>query len=166
MAQLGININGGRRNRRRAVCAVVVLQGRMMNGLPRAWLDEPYDQCALATDPDGRAAVLSEMAIGAHRRGEVDADQLCEMLEFAEVARLYGLNELKDAYAIGLFGYREPLSEWRIELIKGGGSEPPSGWPAVVGSTPDGAACLSKAARKLIDGGKCENIVKSRPMAF
>jgi len=72
-----------------------------MAGIPRAWLDELNDQCALATDPDGRAAVLAEMAMAAHRRGEVDADHLCEMLEFAEAARLYGLNEHDDMYACG-----------------------------------------------------------------
>ena len=98
----------------------------MMDGLPRAWLDELNDQCALATDPDSRAAVLSEMAMAAHRRGEVDADQLCEMLEFAESARLYGLNEIEDAYAMGLFGYYEPLPEWGIEVIKGQGKIPPA----------------------------------------
>nr|WP_259139457.1 hypothetical protein [Pseudomonas putida] len=98
----------------------------MMDGLPRAWLDELNDQCALATDPDSRAAVLSEMAMAAHRRGEVDADQLCEMLEFAEAARLYGLNEIDDAYAMGLFGYYEPLPEWGIEVIKGQGKKPPA----------------------------------------
>lgn len=64
-----------------------------MSTLPRAWLDELNDKFALATDPDGRAVVLSEMAMAAHRRREVDADQLCEMLEFVESARLYGLTE-------------------------------------------------------------------------
>ncbi|KPM64093.1 hypothetical protein HB4184_10810 [Pseudomonas putida] len=97
----------------------------MMAGIPRAWLDELNDQCALATDPDGRAAVLAEMAMAAHRRGEVDADHLCEMLEFAEAARLYGLNEHEDMYACGLFGYHDPLPEWGIEVIKGKGKEPP-----------------------------------------
>jgi hypothetical protein len=61
---------------------IVVVQGRMMSRLPRAWLDELNDQFALATDPDNRAAVLAEMAMAAHRRGEVGEDQLCEMLEF------------------------------------------------------------------------------------
>lgn len=65
----------------------------MISGLPRAWLDELNDQFALATDPDGRAAVLCAMAMAAHRRREVDADQLCEMLEFAEAARVWALLE-------------------------------------------------------------------------
>ncbi|WP_238348872.1 hypothetical protein [Pseudomonas sp. SWRI50] len=49
--------------------------------------------------------------MAAHRRGELDADLLCEMLEFAESARLYGLNEIDAAYAMGLFGYHEPLTK-------------------------------------------------------
>jgi hypothetical protein len=44
-------------------------------------------------DPDGRAAVLAELAVFAHRRGDVDADQLADMLEFAEAARLWALIE-------------------------------------------------------------------------
>ncbi len=40
----------------------------MMAGIPRAWLDELNDQFSLITDPDGRAAVLDEMAYAAHRR--------------------------------------------------------------------------------------------------
>ncbi len=59
--------------------------------LPSAWLAELNDQSALVADPDGRAAVLSEMAMAAHRRQEVDADQLSEMLEFAESGRLWAL---------------------------------------------------------------------------
>ncbi|HDS1735452.1 hypothetical protein [Pseudomonas sp. BP8] len=97
----------------------------MMSRLPRAWLDELNDQFALTTDPDNRAAVLAEMAMAAHRRGEVDADQLCEMLEFTEAARLYGLNEHEDMYACGLRGYHDPLPEWGVEVIKGQCREPP-----------------------------------------
>lgn len=97
----------------------------MISGLPRAWLDELNDQFALATDPDGRAAVLCAMALAAHRRREVDADQLSEMLEFAEAARLYGLNEHEDAYAMGLFGYHDPLPDWGIQVIRGVGKVAP-----------------------------------------
>nr|WP_256589926.1 MULTISPECIES: hypothetical protein [unclassified Pseudomonas] len=59
--------------------------------LPAAWLAELNDQSAIVTDPDGRAAVLAELAISAHRRGDVGADQLTDMLEFAEAARLWAL---------------------------------------------------------------------------
>ncbi|WP_256248250.1 hypothetical protein [Pseudomonas sp. NBRC 111124] len=63
----------------------------MMDGLPLAWLAELNDQSALMSDPDGRAAVLCEMAFSAHRRNQVDDEGLAEMLEFAEAARLWAL---------------------------------------------------------------------------
>jgi hypothetical protein len=58
-----------------------------MLSLPAAWLAELNDQPALVADPDGRAGVLAELAISAHRRGDVDAGQL------AEAARLWALIE-------------------------------------------------------------------------
>ncbi len=64
-----------------------------MLGLPAAWLAELDDQVALVHDPDGRAAVLEAMAFAGHRRGEVSAEQLSEMLEFVEAGRLWGLVE-------------------------------------------------------------------------
>lgn len=67
--------------------------GITMTDLPRAWLDELRDQCALVSDPDGRAAVLSEMATAAHRRREVGDGQLVDMLEFVEAARLWAMEE-------------------------------------------------------------------------
>lgn len=63
----------------------------MATDLPQAWVAELDDQVALVTDPDGRAAVLCEMAFAAHRRREVDDVELSEMLEFAEAARLWAL---------------------------------------------------------------------------
>lgn len=65
----------------------------MMAGLPQAWLAELNDQVALVADPDGRAAVLSEMAYAAHRRKEIDEGDLVDMLELAEAARLWALDE-------------------------------------------------------------------------
>jgi len=91
MAQLGMSINGGRGGRRRAVRAVLVVQGRMMAGLPQAWLAELGDHVALVTDPDGRAAVLSVMAYAARRRYDVDDNDLVDMLELAEAARLWAV---------------------------------------------------------------------------
>lgn len=64
-----------------------------MTDLPRAWIDELNDQFALVCDPDGRAAVLSEMAKAAHRRREVGEGELVDMLELAEAARLWALVE-------------------------------------------------------------------------
>lgn len=64
----------------------------MMVGIPQAWVAELDDQTALLTDPDGRAAVLSEMAYAAHRRREVDDGDLVDMLEIVESARLWALD--------------------------------------------------------------------------
>jgi len=83
----------------------------MMSRLPRAWLAELEDQFALITDPDGRAAVLGEMAHAARRRQEVGAEDLTDMLELAEAARYWALMEHEDAYHIGLFMY-ESAGEW------------------------------------------------------
>ncbi|WP_435652697.1 hypothetical protein ACSC9T_15185 [Pseudomonas putida] len=63
----------------------------MMAGIPQAWVAELDDQTALLTDPDGRAAVLSEIAYAAHRRQEVDEGDLVDMLEIVESARLWAL---------------------------------------------------------------------------
>ncbi|MFK2910827.1 hypothetical protein [Pseudomonas sp. 3HC3] len=64
----------------------------MMVGIPQAWVAVLDDQTALITDPDGRAAVLSEMAYAAHRRQEVDDGDLVDMLEIVESARLWALD--------------------------------------------------------------------------
>lgn len=58
-------------------------------GIPQPWMDELNDQMAMITDPDGRSAVMAEMAVSAHRRQDVDAGELAEMLELAEAARLW-----------------------------------------------------------------------------
>ncbi|MBH3308523.1 hypothetical protein I5P84_03500 [Pseudomonas mosselii] len=61
-------------------------------GIPRLWLDELADRCAWISDPDGRAAVMNEMAYAARRRQEIEQAVLVEMLEFVESARWWGLN--------------------------------------------------------------------------
>ena len=63
----------------------------MATELPGAWLAELNDQVALVADPDGRAAVLDEMAYAARRRREVDDGDLVDMLEIVESARLWAL---------------------------------------------------------------------------
>lgn len=97
----------------------------MMDGIPQAWLDELNDQFALVTDPEGRAAVLDEMAYAAHRRREVSAESLVDMLELSEAARAWGLMEIDEAYHIGLFSY-EFSNSWE-------GDEPGR---IVIGRTP------------------------------
>ncbi|MCE0989295.1 hypothetical protein GEV41_13890 [Pseudomonas putida] len=64
----------------------------MATELPGAWLAELNDQVALVADPDGRAAVLDEMAYAARRRREVDDGDLVDMLEIVESARLWALD--------------------------------------------------------------------------
>lgn len=64
----------------------------MMAGIPQAWVAELDDQVALIADPDGRAAVLSEMAYAARRRQEVDEGDLVDMLEIVDSARLWALD--------------------------------------------------------------------------
>lgn len=64
-----------------------------MLNLPAGWMAELSDQAALLADPDGRAAVLAELAMAAHRRGDLDENQLSDMLEYAESARLWALLE-------------------------------------------------------------------------
>jgi len=77
----------------------------MMAGIPLAWVAELNDHTALVTDPDGRAAVLDEMAYAAHRRREVSSENLVDMLELSEAARLWALTEHEEAYHLGLFKY-------------------------------------------------------------
>lgn len=64
-----------------------------MLSVPAAWLAELNDQSALVADPNGRAEVLAGLAMAAHRRKEVDEDQLAAMLDFTETARMRGLFE-------------------------------------------------------------------------
>ena len=64
-----------------------------MLNLPAGWMAEFSDQAALLADPDGRAAVLAELAMAAHRRGDLDENQLSDMLEYAESARFWALLE-------------------------------------------------------------------------
>ncbi|MFV3292292.1 hypothetical protein ACNFBR_26625 [Pseudomonas sp. NY11955] len=96
----------------------------MKNGLPQAWMAELSDQVALVTDPDGRAAVLSEMAYAAHRRRDVDDNELVDMLELAEAGRMWALMEHEEAWAIGLFGDYDPDHYGGHQVIKGSGKPP------------------------------------------
>lgn len=96
----------------------------MMAGLPKGWLVELSDQTALITDPDGRAAVLSEMAYAAHRRRDVDDNDLVDMLELAEAGRMWALMEHEEAWAIGLFDNYEPDHHGGYQVIKGAGKPP------------------------------------------
>lgn len=74
-----------------------------MSQLPRDWLAALDNHCELATDPEAHAAMLAQIALECRRRGKVDDLQVSEMLEMADAARLFGLSEHEEAYAIGLF---------------------------------------------------------------
>ncbi|SNB84737.1 hypothetical protein SAMN02745900_04490 [Pseudomonas sp. URIL14HWK12:I8] len=94
----------------------------MMAGLPLAWVAELNDHTALVTDPDGRAAVLSEMAYAARRRRDIDDDALVDMLELAEAARMWALMEHEEAWALGLFGDYPQDQPGGGQVIKGSGN--------------------------------------------
>ncbi|MGM3216749.1 hypothetical protein ACSQ5K_16450 [Pseudomonas sp. PhalM4] len=93
----------------------------MMAGIPQAWMDELNDRFALVTDPEGRAAVLDEMAYAAHRRREVGDENLVDMLELVESARAWALLEHEEAWHLGLFEY-EGWSEHDPGRIAVGGT--------------------------------------------
>ncbi|HEK1684125.1 TPA: hypothetical protein SMR42_000430 [Pseudomonas putida] len=63
----------------------------METDLSAAWLAELHDRVALLADPDGRVAVLNEMAYAARRRRDIGEDALVDMLELAEAARMWAL---------------------------------------------------------------------------
>lgn len=90
----------------------------MATDLPPAWLAELDDQFALITDPEGRSAVLDEMAYAAHRRREVSSENLVDMLELSEAARLWALTEHEEAWAIGLFVGSEPDQPNWLKVLK------------------------------------------------
>jgi len=93
----------------------------MMAGIPQAWVAELNDHTALVTDPDGRAAVLSEMAYAARRRRDIDDDALVDMLELAEAARMWALMEHEEAWALGLFGDYPQDHPGGAQVIKASG---------------------------------------------
>ncbi|QDY39951.1 hypothetical protein [Pseudomonas putida] len=74
----------------------------MRASLPQAWVAELNDQVALVEDPDGRSAVLSEMAYAARRRDEIDEGSLVDMLELAEAARLWALEHDHSCGSLGV----------------------------------------------------------------
>ncbi|ASN67961.1 hypothetical protein 3S4_38 [uncultured Caudovirales phage] len=89
----------------------------MMSSLPREWvaaLDNIFD---LATDPEKHAAKLVSMALECRRRRQVGEMQLSEMLEMADAARLFGLNDHEEMYEMGLFKYLEPQPDHYVHEI-------------------------------------------------
>ncbi|MCH4885551.1 hypothetical protein [Pseudomonas sp. TMW22080] len=57
----------------------------------------------LVTDPEAHWRKLVDLAMLAHERRQVRSDELSEMLELADAARLWGLVEWEEADGVGLF---------------------------------------------------------------
>lgn len=72
------------------------------------------------TDPDGALRKLDDLAMLARRRRQVSAEELNEMLEMSEAARLWALTELEEAGALGMFDGAGLADEGR-QVIKGFG---------------------------------------------
>lgn len=52
------------------------------------------DQEALLKDPESYTGALTDSAMQAKAQGLIDADDLCELLEWADAAREWGVEEL------------------------------------------------------------------------
>ena len=65
----------------------------------QAAIKQPFD---LVTNPEGHWLELVHLAMLAHERRQVCSDELSEMLELSDAARLWGLVEWEEAEAIGL----------------------------------------------------------------
>ena len=57
----------------------------------------------LVTDPEDHWRKLVDLAMLAYERHQVRSDELSEMLELADAARLWGLVEWEEADGVGLF---------------------------------------------------------------
>ena len=57
----------------------------------------------LVTDPEGHWSKLVDLAMLAYERHQVRSEELSEMLELADAARLWGLVEWEEADGVGLF---------------------------------------------------------------
>lgn len=67
------------------------------------WQVASKQQFDLVTDPEGHWRKLVDLAMLAYERRKVRSDELSEMLELADAARLWGLVEWEEADGAGLF---------------------------------------------------------------
>lgn len=72
------------------------------------------------TDPDGYRLKVARLATLAHRQRQVSDEELNEMLELTDAARLWALTELEEADAIGLFAGGAYIEEG-MQVLKGVG---------------------------------------------
>ena len=67
------------------------------------WQAASKQRFDLVTDPEVHWRKLVDLAMLAHERRQVRSDELSEMLELADAARLWGLVEWEEADRVGLF---------------------------------------------------------------
>ena len=67
------------------------------------WQAATKQRFDLVTDPERHWRKLVDLAMLAHERRQVRSDELSEMLELADAARLWGLVEWEEADGVGLF---------------------------------------------------------------
>ena len=67
------------------------------------WQAASKQKFDLVTDPEAHWRKLVDLAMLAHERRQVRSDELSEMLELADAARLWGLVEWEEADRVGLF---------------------------------------------------------------
>jgi len=75
----------------------------------------------LITDPEGHRAKLVGLAMLAGRMHQVSEEELNEMLELSDAARLWALVEWEEAERIGLFSGGVPDRADGVQVIKGRG---------------------------------------------
>ena len=76
---------------------------RYVNDPLADWKAASKQQFDLVTDPEGHWLKLVDLAMLAYERHQVRSDELSEMLELADAARLWGLVEWEEADGVGLF---------------------------------------------------------------
>ena len=77
--------------------------GRYVNDPLADWQAASKQHFDLVTDPEAHWRKLVDLAMLAHERRQVRSDELSEMLELADAARLWGLVEWEEADRVGLF---------------------------------------------------------------
>lgn len=88
---------------------------------PPAWVTALDDREPLITDTEARVAVLRQMAYDCYQRAEVSIEDMGDMLELVEAARLWALIEHEEAWALGLFGDYPQDHPGGAQVIQGSG---------------------------------------------
>lgn len=88
---------------------------------PKAWVAELNDREPLISDPDARVEVLRQQAYALYLQREVSFEEMGEMLELVEAARLWALIEHEEAWALGLFGDYPQDNPGGAQVIQGSG---------------------------------------------